>query len=114
MGEAELLIAGLLVVVAGMSALARRLSVPYPILLVVVGALLGFVPVLPEVKLDPEVVLLVFLPPLFYGSPIFANFSDFRADLRWLTLNTVALVLVTTSIGDRLLYVVVLDRYTGS
>ena len=59
MGQAELLIAGLLVAVAGLSALARRLSVPYPIVLVVGGALLGFVPGLPEVKLDSEVVLLV-------------------------------------------------------
>lgn len=57
MGEAEILIAGLLVAVAGLSALARSLSVPYPIVLVLGGAVLGFVPGLPEVKLDPEVVL---------------------------------------------------------
>jgi monovalent cation/hydrogen antiporter len=95
MGEAELLIAGLLVAVAGLSALARVLSVPYPIVLVVGGAVLGFVPGLPEVRLDPEVVLVVFLPPLLYGSSIYANVSDFRANLRGLTLNAVALVLVT-------------------
>src|SRR5215213_3227260 len=95
MGQAELLIAGLLVAVAGLSALARRLSVPYPIVLVVGGALLGFVPGLPEVELDPEVVLLVFLPPLLYASSIFANFGDFRANLRALTLSTVGLVLAT-------------------
>jgi monovalent cation/hydrogen antiporter len=40
-------------------------------------------------------VLLVFLPPLLYGSSIFANFNDFRGDLRWLALNTFGLVLVT-------------------
>ena len=95
MGQAELLIAGLLVAVAGLSALARHLSVPYPIVLVVGGALLGFVPGLPEVELDPEVVLVVFLPPLLYGSSIFANFGDFRANLRALTLSTVGLVLAT-------------------
>jgi Na+/H+ antiporter len=95
MGEAELLIAGLLVAVAGLSALARRLSVPYPIVLVVGGALLGFVPGLPEVRLDPEVELLVFLPPLLYGEAIFANFGDFRANLRALTLSAVGLVLAT-------------------
>src|SRR5436305_6069719 len=95
MGQAELLIAGLLVAVAGLSALARRLSVPYPIVLVVGGALLGFVPWLPEVRLDPEVVLVVFLPPLLYGSSIFANFGDLRANLRALTLSTVGLVLAT-------------------
>src|SRR5215217_4657464 len=95
MGQAELLIAGLLVAVAGLSALARRLSVPYPIVLVVGGALLGFVPGLPEVKLDPEVVLLVFLPPILYGESIFANFGDVRANLRALTLSAVGLVLAT-------------------
>src|SRR3954452_7995235 len=94
-GQAEILITGLLVAVAGLSALARRLSIPYPIVLVVGGALLGFVPGLPEVKLDPDVVLVVFLPPLLYGSSIYANFNDFRANLRGLTLNAIALVLVT-------------------
>ncbi len=44
-------------------------------------------------KLDPEVVLVVFLPPLLYGESIFANFRDFRANLRALTLSTVGLVL---------------------
>src|SRR5919202_4065656 len=95
MGQAEILIAGLLVAVAGLSALARQLSVPYPIVLVVGGALFGFVPGLPEVKLYPEVVLVIFLPPLLYGESIFADFSHFRVYLRVLTLNTVALVLAT-------------------
>src|ERR671933_405604 len=57
MGQAELLIAGLLVAVAGLSALARRLSIPYPIVLVIGGALFGLVPGMPEVRLDPDVVL---------------------------------------------------------
>jgi monovalent cation/hydrogen antiporter len=95
MGEAEILIAGLLVAVAGLSALARSLSVPYPIVLVLGGAVLGFVPGLPEVKLDPEVVLVVFLPPLLYGASIYTNSNDLRANLRGLTLNAVGLVLVT-------------------
>jgi hypothetical protein len=95
MGDAEVLIAGLLVAVVGPSSLARRLSLPYPIVLVLGGAVLGFVPGLPSVELDPDVVLVVFLPPLLYGSSIYANFNDFRADLRWLTINTIALVLVT-------------------
>jgi monovalent cation/hydrogen antiporter len=95
MGHGELLVAGLLVAVAGLSALARHLSVPYPIVLVVGGAVLGFVPGLPEVHLDPEVVLLVFLPPLLYAAAFFANFNDLRANLRGLTLNAVGLVLAT-------------------
>ena len=95
MGHDELLVAGLLVAVAGLSALAGRLSVPYPIVLVVGGALLGFIPGLPEVALDPDVVLLVFLPPLLYGASFFANYNDLRANLRGLSLNAVGLVLAT-------------------
>src|ERR671929_272007 len=95
MVHGELVIAGLLAAVAGLNALARYLSVPYPVVLVVGGALLGFVPGLPAVHLDPELVLVVFLPPLLYGESIFANFNDLRANLRALTLSTVGLVLVT-------------------
>src|SRR5919204_3748054 len=95
MGEAELLIAGLLVAVAGLSALARRLSVPYPIMLVIGGALFGLVPGMPEIKLDPEVVLVIFLPPLLYAAAFFANFGDIRRNLRSVTLSSVPLVLAT-------------------
>ena len=68
------------------------MSIPYPIVLVVGGALLGFVPGLPEVHLDPEVVLVVFLPPLLYGGAIFADLGHVRRNLRALTLATVGLV----------------------
>src|SRR5438105_2793127 len=95
MGQAELLIAGLLVAVAGLSALARLLSVPYPIVLVLGGALVGFVPGLPEVKLDPDVVLVIFLPPLLYAAAFFANLNEIRANLRGVALTSVGLVLVT-------------------
>ncbi len=95
MSHAELLISGLLVAVVGLSAVARLLSVPYPIVLVLGGAAFGFIPGLPELKLAPAVVLVVFLPPLVYGASIYANFGDLRAGLRSLTLNTLALVLIT-------------------
>jgi Na+/H+ antiporter len=93
--EIELLIVGLLVAVAGLSALAHRIGVPYPIVLVIGGALFGFVPGVPEVHLDPDVVLLVFLPPLLYGAAFFANLRDIRANLRVVTLNSVGLTLAT-------------------
>jgi monovalent cation/hydrogen antiporter len=95
MGQAELLIAGLLVAVAGLGALARVLSVPYPIVLVVGGALLGFIPGMPTVRLDPNIVLVVFLPLLVYGAAFFANLGDIRSNLRSITLSSVGLVLVT-------------------
>ena len=80
MGKAELLIGGLLVAIAGLGALARRLSIPYPIVLVIGGALFGFIPGLPEVKLDPNVVLVVFLPVLVYSAAFYANLADIRAE----------------------------------
>ena len=95
MGQAEVLIAGLLVAVTVLSALARRLALPYPIVLVIGGALFGFIPGVPAVKLDPNVVLVIFLPPLLYGAAFFANLNDMRANLRGLTLTSVGLVLVT-------------------
>src|SRR3954471_12261420 len=95
MGQAELLIAGLLVAVAGLSALARYVSIPYPIVLVIGGAVFGLIPGVPEVKLNPDVVLVVFLPPLLYGAAFFANFGDMRANLRTTTLNSIGLVLLT-------------------
>ncbi|MBV9838072.1 MAG: Na+/H+ antiporter [Solirubrobacterales bacterium] len=95
MGQAELLIAGLLVAVAGLSALARRMSVPYPIVLVVGGALFGFVPGIHAIKLNPSVVLVVFLPPLVYSAAFFANLGDIRANMRGITLSSVGLVLAT-------------------
>ncbi|TMK71339.1 MAG: Na+/H+ antiporter [Actinobacteria bacterium] len=95
MGQAELLIAGLLVAVAGLSALARRLQIPYPIVLVIGGALFGFVPGLPEVTLDPDVVLVVFLPPLLYSAAFFANLGDLRRDLRAISITSIGLVLAT-------------------
>ena len=57
------LVALLLVAVIALSTLARRLLVPYPILLVIGGLLLGFIPGLPPVRLDPDLVFFVFLPP---------------------------------------------------
>jgi CPA1 family monovalent cation:H+ antiporter len=95
MGQAELLIGGLLVAIAGLSALARVFNVPYPIVLVVGGAAFGFIPGVGEVRLDPEVVLVVFLPPLLYGAAFFANIGDLRAGLRGITLNAIGLVLLT-------------------
>src|SRR5689334_11875146 len=91
----ELLIVGLFVGVAGLTALAHRLDIPYPIVLVIGGALFGLIPGVPEVHLDPDVVLVVFLPPLLYGAAFFANFGDMRSNLRALTLSSVGLVLVT-------------------
>jgi monovalent cation/hydrogen antiporter len=94
MHEVELLLL-LMVAVAGLSVLARPLGVPYPIVLVLGGLMLGFVPGVPPMELPPEVVLLVFLPPLLYSGAFFSSPRDLRADLRGISLSAVGLVLAT-------------------
>jgi monovalent cation/hydrogen antiporter len=88
----------LLAAVAALATLANKIKVPYPILLVLGGLVLGFVPGLPRVELRPEVVFLLFLPPLLYVSAIFTSWRDFRANLRPILLLAVGLVLITTCV----------------
>jgi Na+/H+ antiporter len=95
MGEVELVLVSLLVAVAVLGAAARALNVPYPIVLVVGGLVLGFVPGLPDVELEPELVLVIFLPPLLYSAAFFANLHDLRRDLRAISLQAIGLVLFT-------------------
>jgi len=93
--ETEALIVGLLIGVAGLGALARMIDVPYPIVLVIGGAALGFIPGIPDFVLNPDVVLLVFLPPLLYGAAFFADFQQMRRNLRPIMLLSIGLVLAT-------------------
>jgi CPA1 family monovalent cation:H+ antiporter len=93
--HAELVIFGLLVGAAGLAVLARVLRVPYPITLVLGGAGIGFVPGVPEVELDPDLVLLIFLPPLLYGAAFFTSLRDLRRDARPIALLSIGLVLIT-------------------
>jgi monovalent cation/hydrogen antiporter len=60
------IIFGLLVAVAVLALLASKIRVAYPILFVIGGLVLGLIPGLPQVRLDPELVFLLFLPPLLY------------------------------------------------
>ena len=71
---------GFLAVIALLVTAARRLELPYPILLVVGGLILGFVPGLPRVGMAPELVFLLFLPPLLYAESFY---SSCRAWLAW-------------------------------
>jgi CPA1 family monovalent cation:H+ antiporter len=97
MEHIEIVIVSLLVAVAGLSALATRLGVPYPILLVLGGLVMGFMPGIPDVTLEPDLVLVVFLPPLLYGGAFFANLRELRADARSITLLSTLLVVATAA-----------------
>src|SRR6267154_3568893 len=95
MGVAEIFV-GLLVAVAVLALVARKLTVPYPILFVIGGLLLGLIPKLPKVRLDPELVFLFFLPPLLFPAALFTSWRDFRVNLRPISLLAIGLVLFTT------------------
>jgi monovalent cation/hydrogen antiporter len=81
---------------AALLVLAPLLRVPYPILLVLGGLALGFVPGIPHVGLRPDVVLVAILPPLLYSAAFFTSLRDLRRNVRPLSLLAVGLVLATT------------------
>ncbi len=88
----------LLAAVAGLATVATRIRVPYPILLVLSGLALAFVPpgFLPSYELDdPEIVFVLFLPPLLFASAFFTSWRDFKRNIRPIGLLAVGLVLVT-------------------
>jgi Na+/H+ antiporter len=76
--------------------LAYRTAIPYPILLVIGGAGIGFIPGLPPVELPPEAVLVIFLPPLLYSAAFFSSLRDLRDNVRPIGLLAVGLVATTT------------------
>jgi len=92
-GDLQIVIAALFVSAAGLNALANRLRIPYPIPLVIGGLALGLVKQIPDIDLDPNLVLLVFLPPLLYSAAFFSDLRALRQDARVISLSAVGLVL---------------------
>jgi Na+/H+ antiporter len=93
--ETEAILA-LLAATTALVALARRLDIPYPILLVIGGLVLGFVPGLPKVELEPELIFVLILPPILQSAAFFTPVRDFRAQLRPILSLAIGLVLFTT------------------
>ena len=87
---------GLLLTVALLAMLARKVHIPYPILFVIGGLLLSWIPGLPQVTLNPDLVFLFCLPPLLFPAALFTSWRDFRANLRPISLLAIGLVLFTT------------------
>ena len=77
--------------------IARRLPLPYPVLLVLAGLGLGLVPGLPAPRLDPDLVFLVFLPPILWAAAYFTSLRDFRANARPIAILAVGLVIATAA-----------------
>jgi monovalent cation/hydrogen antiporter len=87
----------LLLAIAALAALARALRLPYPITLVLGGLAIGLVPGMPRVELDPDLVLLLFLPPLLYAAAFFSSLRDLRTNLGPISLLSIGLVIITTA-----------------
>jgi monovalent cation/hydrogen antiporter len=88
----ELIFLLLLFFVAGLAALAKRWSVPYPIVLVIGGLVLSFFPRAPRVELNPDIMFLVVLPPLLFSSAALTSWRDFRYNLVSISMLAVGLV----------------------
>src|SRR5947209_9063458 len=84
-----------LVAVALLAIVARKIRVPYPILLTVGGVVLALVPGLPAIRLDPQLVFNLFLPPLLYPAAVYTSWRDFRTNLRSILPLAIVLVLIT-------------------
>ena len=87
--------------------LARRLGIPYPILLVLGGLALGFLPGLAHIELEPDIVFLLFLPPILFGAGYFTSIRDFKANLRAIGLLSIGLVLATTVVVAVVAYMLI-------
>jgi CPA1 family monovalent cation:H+ antiporter len=83
--------------VVALTALARRLPVPTPILQVIAGFVVGMVPGVAIPELDPSLVFFVFLPPILWSAAMFTSVRDFRRNIGSISLLAVGLVLVTTA-----------------
>ena len=88
---------GLLAAVALLGALAQRVGLPYPSVLVVGGLLIGVLPGVPAIHLDPSLVLLGFLPPLVYSSAFRASRLELRASVPHILTLAVGLVVFTVA-----------------
>src|SRR5690242_11317617 len=96
MPSAQLILAAL-IAVAALVTIARRLGIAYPIFLVIGGLLLGLVPGLPRVEIDPDLIFLLVLPPLLYAAAFFTPLRSLRANLGSIASLAVGLVVASAS-----------------
>lgn len=79
--QIEILLLVLMLLVAALAVLAKRLSIPYPIVLVIGGLCLSLIPHVPRISLDPAIVFLVILPPLLFSAAFHISWREFRNNL---------------------------------
>jgi len=77
----ELILLGLMLLVAALAVLAKRLQIAYPIIMVIGGLLVSLLPRMPRIRLDPDVVFLIILPPLLFSAAYQISWREFRRNL---------------------------------
>jgi CPA1 family monovalent cation:H+ antiporter len=92
----ELVILAVLLAAGAFLLLASRTGIPYPILLTLGGTVIALIPGAGHVQLEPELVLVVFLPPLLYSAAFFGSLQELRGAARPISLLAVGLVALTT------------------
>lgn len=81
----------------GASGIAVKIKIPVPVLLLVVGISIGFLPTMPDIELNPDIVMLLFLPPLLYDAAFNISFKEFRTNLNTIATLATGLVFITTA-----------------
>ena len=94
--EVALEIVGLVIVVGVVAGMAERLNLSPPLVLVIVGVIVSFIPGVPRVEIDPDLVLFGLLPPLLYSAAIRTSLVDFKANRDAIILLSVGAVAFTT------------------
>lgn len=95
--EKLLLVLALLFAVSMLSMLSEKLKISYPIFLVIAGLLISFIPAIPDVFLDPDIVFLIFLPPLLYAAAWNTSWKEFWKFRRPIGLLAFGLVIFTST-----------------
>ncbi|TSJ39234.1 Na+/H+ antiporter [Mucilaginibacter corticis] len=81
----------------GASGIAEKVKIPVPVLLLLVGIGVGFVPAMPGIELNPDIIMLLFLPPLLYDAAFNISFAEFRTNRNTIGTLAIGLVFLTTA-----------------
>lgn len=80
-----------------LSAVADKIKLPYPILLIIAGIGIGFIPEIPKMEINPEIIFLIFLPPLLYDAAFNISFAQFKTNLNTISTLAISLVFLTVT-----------------
>ncbi len=86
----------ILAILIVLSALGDKIRLPYPILLISAGIAIGFIPAVPDIELNPDVIFLIFLPPLLYDAAFNISFREFKTNINTIGILAIGLVFLTT------------------